>query len=66
MNILERWWSTNVLGLEIGFPELDLMKPIFYAPPRACIHAICTGKVGSDSLKFEPFEVQELDDMMLV
>jgi hypothetical protein len=42
------------------------MKTTFYAQPRVRILAICTGRFGSDFLRIETFEVQELDDMMFL
>jgi hypothetical protein len=42
------------------------MKPIVYVRPRVRVFAICTGKFGSDFLKFETFDGQEVDDMMLL
>jgi hypothetical protein len=31
MSIVWRWWSANIMRLEIGPTELELMKPLFYA-----------------------------------
>jgi hypothetical protein len=55
-----------MLRLEIGSSDLDLMKPIFYARPCVRILAVHIGKFSSDFLKFEIFEVQELDDMTML
>jgi hypothetical protein len=55
-----------MLHLEIGSPKLDLARPIFHARPHVRVLAICIQKLASDSLKFETFEVQELDNMVLL
>jgi hypothetical protein len=54
-----------MLRPEVGCPELDLMKSIFYGRWSVCIRDICTGKFLSDFSKFEIFNAQELDDMTL-
>jgi hypothetical protein len=54
-----------VLRPEIGSPEFDLMKPIFYARRSIRIRTICTEKFLSDLSKFKTFNAQELDDMTL-
>jgi hypothetical protein len=55
-----------MLRLQMGSPELVLMKPLFYARPRLRIMAIDTSNFGSDFLMYETLEVQELDDMALL
>jgi hypothetical protein len=55
-----------MLLLEIGPPELDLMKPLLSARPRVRILATCPRKFGSDLLNFETFDVQELNDLTLL
>jgi hypothetical protein len=54
-----------MLRPEIGSPELDLMKPTFYARRGARIQAICTWKFLRDFSKFETSNSQELYDMTL-
>jgi hypothetical protein len=52
-----------MLHLEIDFYELDFTKPIFYARWHVHILAIFTEEFGSNLLKFETLEVQDLDDV---
>jgi hypothetical protein len=54
-----------MLRPEIGSPGLELMKPIFYALWSVRIRSIYTGKLLSDFSKFETFNAQELDDVIL-
>jgi hypothetical protein len=54
-----------MLRPETYSPELDLMKPIFYARQSVRIRAICTGEFFHDLSKFETFDAQELDEMTL-
>jgi hypothetical protein len=61
INIAERWSPTSMLRSEIGSPEPDLMKPIFYARRSVCSRAICIWKFFSDFSKFENVNAQELD-----
>jgi hypothetical protein len=39
------------------------MDPIFYARLGVCILSVSIGKFRGDSLKFQTFEMQKLDDM---
>jgi hypothetical protein len=54
-----------MLRPEIGSPEQDLMKPIFYARRSVRIRATRVRKFLSDFAKVKTFIAQELDDMML-
>jgi hypothetical protein len=61
---VERWSPTSTLRSEIGSPELDLMKLIFYVQRSGRIRTICAGKFLSDFSQFETFNMQELHDKM--
>jgi hypothetical protein len=65
INIVQRWSPTSRSRSEVGSPELNLMKPIFYARRSVRIRFICTGKFLSDFSKFKTFNLQELDNMTL-
>jgi hypothetical protein len=54
-----------MLRLEIGSPELDLMRPVLHARRGVRIFALHIGKFGNDFDKFERFEMQEFNDMTL-
>jgi hypothetical protein len=65
MNIVKRSSSPNMLRLEIGSPELDLIQTLFYARSGVCIPAISIGKFPSNFVMFEAFDVQEFKNMTL-
>jgi hypothetical protein len=54
-----------MLHLEIASPELDLMSPIFYARRGIRIPTMSVGKLRSNRVKFEPFDMQEFQNMSL-
>jgi hypothetical protein len=55
-------WA-DTLPLEVDFPELELMKPIFYAQREARILAVYIGRLCSDFAKFQTFEMEEANDI---
>jgi hypothetical protein len=64
VNIVERWSPHDLLHLEIGSPELDLMSPIFDTRSGTRIAAISLGKFCSNFAKFELTGMQEFNKIM--
>jgi hypothetical protein len=56
---------SNILCLEIDFPELDLTWPLFYAQRVVPIPAISIGQFRGTFAKCEAFDVQKLNKMTL-
>jgi hypothetical protein len=65
INLVEKWSLTGTLLPEIGFPKLNLMKPLIYPSRRVRIWVIWVGKLVSDFSKFEALKSRELDNMKL-